>query len=81
MLNTIIISVLTAKILVFEQPFKLPDKKPFNCIPCLSTWLFVVLGGIYTLLKNYTIVKEGFQFIALALICYLLGTLIIKFKI
>lgn len=81
MLKILIISVITAKILVFEQPLKLPDKKPFNCIPCLSFWLFIYFGSIKQLTEGITFFDNGFTFLAFGLCAYFVGTLLIKFKL
>lgn len=78
MLKILIISIVLAKVLVFEKPFKLPDVKPFNCIPCFSFWLAIVFGSIHILTLDIYFVQTGLKFFAWALLAYYLGTLIIK---
>ena len=48
MLETIILSVAVARILI---TFNLPDYKPFNCLPCLTAW--TTLAGLLILDINH----------------------------
>lgn len=40
MLEIIILSVSVARILI---TFRLPNVKPFNCLPCLTAWITLIL--------------------------------------